>query len=68
MQASRDALAAQNAALKRELSAFDKSFFDEIEDLKYRHKRTLEVLEQTQDRNKQLQEELARVLRGERAR
>ena len=33
----------ENDALKNELSAFDMSFFDEIEDLKFREKRASEL-------------------------
>jgi hypothetical protein len=40
----RDQLRTENAAYKKELSAFDASFFDEIEDLKYRHSEAVKQL------------------------
>lgn len=37
LQLAHDELLAENEALKNELSAFDASFFDEIEDLKFKY-------------------------------
>ena len=45
----------ENEALKRELSNFDPSFFEEIEDLKYNYKQSVE-------RNVQLEEILAKLV------
>lgn len=54
-----DALRAENAALKTELSAFDASFFDEIEELKYRYGENLRLLSQYEQANTALTQQLA---------
>lgn len=41
LQAANAELAAENALLKEELGAFDKSFFEEIEDLKYNYEQLM---------------------------
>ena len=39
----------ENAAYASELSAFDESFFDEIEDLKYRYSQAVKLLQQMRE-------------------
>jgi hypothetical protein len=51
----RDRLRMENAAFKKELSAFDASFFDEIEDLKYRHSEAVKQLKAAREQIQQLQ-------------
>ncbi len=55
------ALEVENAALKEELAAFDLSFFDEIDDLKFRYSESVKLLAEYEARLAQM-ESNARVL------
>lgn len=46
LQRDKERLQQDNQSMKRELEAFDISFFDELEDLKYQHKIALELIDE----------------------